>query len=101
MGGRQLLLEVIRYVGALEQILAQLSIGIFVGAGLPRAVRIGITDPDRDNGGCPTGLLRDQNILRNDGMKKGRNRGELPLHHFIDRSMFGPFGRIKCRKGSS
>jgi len=46
--GVQLALGVARQVGALGQILAQQPIRVFVGAALPRAVRIGKEDSDRE-----------------------------------------------------
>jgi len=46
--GVQLALRVPRQVGALGQVLAQQPIGVFVGATLPRAVRIGKEHPDRE-----------------------------------------------------
>jgi len=45
--GVQLALGIARQVRALGQVLAQQAIGVLVGAALPRAVRIGKEDPDR------------------------------------------------------
>ncbi len=46
--GVQLALGVARQVRALGQVLAQQAIRVFVGAALPRAVRIGKEDLDRE-----------------------------------------------------
>ena len=47
--GVQLALRVARQVRALGQVLTQQPIGIFIGAALPRAVRIGKEHPDRES----------------------------------------------------
>ena len=51
--GVHLALGVARQVGALGQVLAQQPIGVLVGAAVPRAVRIGKEDPDREPLGQP------------------------------------------------